>query len=130
DLVTLVDQLLLVGEALPGRPRAGLAFVQAAVGDALGASAPQLDGAGLGKATLRFGDLGPHQIARQATGDEDHVALNARDSPPAEGERVDLDLEQLALARAGPRPGGRSLLYGHGSRPVALAEFPTRRARR
>ena len=95
-----MDELLLVGEALPRRARAGLAFVQAAVGDAVGAGPQQLDRPRLGEAALRLGDLGPHQVAGQAAGDEDDVAADPGDAAPAEGERVDLDLEQLAAPRA------------------------------
>ena len=103
DLAALLDQLALVVEPLPGRPRAGLAFVLAAVGDAVGARAQQLDRARLGEALLRLGDLDADAIARQAAGDEDDVAVDAGDAPPAEGERVDLRLELLAFARSGRR---------------------------
>ena len=52
------------------------------------------------KRFFAFRDLGPDPVARQRAGDEDDEALGARDAAPAEGERVDLDLEQLAAARA------------------------------
>ena len=105
DLVALLDQLLLVSEALPRCTRAGLAFVQAAVRDSVGAGTQQLDRARLGEALLRLGDLRPHQVAGQAAGDEDDVAADPGDSATAEGERVDLDLELLARA-AGASPSG------------------------
>jgi len=129
DLPALLDQLLLVGEALPWRPRAGLALVQAAIGDAAGAGAQQLDRPRLGEPLLRFGDLGPHQVARQAAGDEDDVAADPGDPAPAEGERVDLDFKQLPAPR--PSRGLAARLHLHLSRQLAqfLARAPRRLGR-
>ena len=95
-----MGELALVGEALPGRAGAGLALVDAAVGDAVGAGPQQLDRPRLGEALLRLRHLGPDPVAGQGAGDEDDEALGAGDAAPAEGERVDLDLELLAAARA------------------------------
>ena len=52
DQPLLVGQLVLVGEALPGRSGAGLAAVGAAVGDAVGSRTEQLDRPRLGEAAL------------------------------------------------------------------------------
>ena len=90
---------------------------------AVGAGSQQLDRARLGEALLRFGDLDPDAVAGQRPGDEDDEALGAGDAAPAEGERVDLDLEQLAATRA----AGRRLLAGG---LLHLAEFLARAARR
>ena len=95
-----MGELALVGEALPGRAGAGLAFVHAAVGDAVGAGAQQLDRPRLGEARFCLRHLGPHAVAGQRAGDEDDEALGPRDAPPAEGERVDLELERSP--RRGP----------------------------
>ena len=61
----LLGQLALVGEALPGRAGAGLAAVDAAVGEAVGAGAQQLDRPRLGEALLAFRHLGEDAVARQ-----------------------------------------------------------------
>jgi hypothetical protein len=82
--------------------------VRAAVGDAVGAGREQLDHAGLGEALLRFRHLDPDAVAREGAGDEDHEALGPGDTAPAEGERVDLDLERLAATGA----AGRRLIAG------------------
>ncbi len=63
----------------------------------------QLDRARLGEALLRFRDLDPNPVARQRAGDEDDQPVGAGDPAPAEGERVDLDLELLAPVPAGCR---------------------------
>ena len=60
------------------------------------------------KRFFAFGDLDPDAVARQGAGDEDDEAVGAGDAAPAEGERVDLDLEQLAATGA----AGRRLLAG------------------
>ena len=57
----------------------------------------------LGEALLAFGHLDPDAVAGQRAGDEDDEAVGAGDAAPAEGERVDLDLEQLAATRAAGR---------------------------
>ena len=88
---------MLVGKALPWSAGAGLAFVDAGVGDAGRRRAQQLDGPRLGEALLLLGHLGPHAVARQGAGDEDDEAVDARDTAPAEGERVDLQLELVRL---------------------------------
>ena len=103
-----MGELALVGEALPGGAGAGLAAVDAAVGDPVGAGPQQLDRARLGEALLRLRHLGPDPVAGQRAGDEDDEAVGAGDAAPAEGERVDLDLEQLAATGA----AGRRLLAG------------------
>ena len=82
--------------------------MHAGVGDAVGAGPQQLDRARLGEALLRFRHLDPDAVARQAAGDEDDEAVGAGDAAPAEGERVDLDLEQLAATGA----AGRRLIAG------------------
>jgi hypothetical protein len=96
DLFLLVGKLPLVGEALQGRSRTGLAAVDAGVREAVLRGADQLDGPRLGEALLRFRDLGADPVPRQGPGDEDDEAVGAGDPPPAEGERVDLQLELLS----------------------------------
>src|ERR1700744_1752251 len=106
DLGLLLGQLALVGEALPGRAGTRLAAGDAAVGQAVGAGAEQLDGARLGEALLAFRHLGEDAVARQPAGDEEDEAVGAGDAAAAEGQRVDLYLEPLAFARRPLRRAG------------------------
>jgi hypothetical protein len=66
--------------------------VDAGVRQAIVRGADHLDGPRLGEALLRLGDLGADPVARQRPGDEDDEPVGATDPPPAEGERVDLQL--------------------------------------
>jgi hypothetical protein len=66
--------------------------VDAAVRDAVRRGADHLDGPRLGEALLGLRHLGADQIPWQRPGDEDDEALGAGDPPPAEGERVDLEV--------------------------------------
>jgi len=66
-----VVQLPLVGEALPGGAGAGLAAVDAAIGQPVGGGADDLDRPRLGEALLALGDFGADAIPRQRARDED-----------------------------------------------------------
>jgi hypothetical protein len=101
DLLLLVTQLALVGEALPRRSRAGLAAVDAAVGEAIRGGLEQLDRARLGEALLALGHLGTDPVAGQRPGDEDDQAVGPSDPSPAEGKGVDLELELVSAPRYG-----------------------------
>ena len=92
----------LVGQALPGRPGQGSPpwTQRSATRSAPGRSSST---ARASAKRLALRHLGSDAIAGQRAGDEDDEALGAGDPAPAEGERVDLDLEQLAAAR--PRAG-------------------------
>ena len=118
-LCRLLGELALVGHALPGGAGAGLASVQAAVGDPLGARAHQLDRLRLAVVALGAGQAGAHAVARESAADEDDVAVRARDAAAALGERVDLQLQLRALARAGAGGGG-----GVGHAPM-VSSVPT-----
>ena len=87
--------------AAPARARRGRARRRGcSVGDPLGARAQQLDRRRLGVLALGLRQPGADAVARERAGDEDDVAVRARDAAPALGERVDLELELGALARA------------------------------
>jgi hypothetical protein len=66
--------------------------VDAGVGQAVGGRAQDLDCPRLGEALLALRDLGADPVAGQGPGDEDDEAVSPSDSPPAEGEGVDLEL--------------------------------------
>ena len=55
----------------------------------------------LGVAALHLRDARAHRVARQAAPDEDDEAVEARDAVPAEGERVDRELELLVSLNGG-----------------------------
>src|SRR4029079_17908717 len=112
SVLRLLRELLLIGQPLPRRPRAGLALVHASVRDPVWRGTDQLDGPRLGEPPLRLRHLGDDAIPGQAAGDEDDESLRARDAAAAERQRVDLDLEALAGSRARRRdlPGRRSPL--------------------
>src|SRR5215213_5211 len=97
DLLLLVGELALVWKSLPGSPRTRLPFVDAAIREAVAGRLQQLDRPRLGEAALLLRDLGQHAIAGQSARDEDDEAVGPRHSPPAEGERVDLQLELVQL---------------------------------
>ena len=92
--------------AAPARGRRGRArrSWRTRVGDPVGARAQKLDRLRLAEVALGPGQPGPHAVARERPADEDDVPVGARDTAPALGERVDLELELRALAGA---RGGR-----------------------
>ena len=63
--------------------------------DPLRARLEHLGRDGLGVAALHLRHAGAHPVAGQAGPHEDDEAVQARDAVPAEGERVDLELELL-----------------------------------
>jgi len=73
-------------------------------GHAIRARLEDLDRPGLGVCALGFLHLRAHPIPRKAIGDEHHVAVQAGNAGPAEGQRIDGQLEDLALG--GPGGGG------------------------
>ncbi len=54
-----------------------------------------VDGDGLCVVPLHLRDARPDEVAGQATAHEEHEAVESRDAVPAEGERVDAELELL-----------------------------------
>jgi hypothetical protein len=80
-------------------------------GDPVGRRLDDLDRARLRIRALGLRHHGAHAIPRQRAGDEDHVAVEARDAVPAVRERVDGELELGAVGGTGGGLGG-----GHHSR--------------
>ena len=76
-----------------GRPRAGSV---SAIRSGLGSTSSTVGR--LGVVALRLRQPGADPVAGQRAGDEDDVAVGARDPAPALGERVDLELELFAGA--------------------------------
>ena len=74
---------------------AGLAQVHE---DPVGGRIDQLHGVGLPEVPLHLRQLCPHPVSRQPTGDEDDVAVGARDAPTALRQRLDLEHQLLAAA--------------------------------
>ena len=92
-LALLLLELALVGQHLPGRAgvRASAPRCDRAPARAARRRAPR-------RSPLRFDDPGAHAVAGDRAAHEDHVAVGARHAVPAEGERVDVELELVAGA--------------------------------
>jgi hypothetical protein len=120
DLCLFVGELQLVREPLPGGAGAGLAAVDAAVGDPFRPRLEQIDDRRLRPALLRLADPGADAVAGQSAADEDDEApLGPGDPPPALGEVVD---DQLELGPAWRPLAGLSL---RGAQPSALSILAT-----
>jgi hypothetical protein len=104
-LLLLLGQLALVGQHLPGR-----AGVRGTRLDALGARLEHLHGACLGVAALGLVHAGADAVAGHGPLHEDDVAIEPGDAGAAVGERLDAQVELVAVARAdGLGRGG----FGH-----------------
>ena len=94
DPGVLRRELRLVGEILEAAAAAGR-VVRARRLDPLRARLEHLGRDRLGVAALHLRHARAHGVARQPGAHEDDEAVEARDAVPAEGERVDLELELL-----------------------------------
>ena len=87
-------ELRLVGEILEAAT-AARRIVRARSLDARRAGREHLGRDRLGMTALHFRDAGAHGVTGKPGAHEDDEAVQARDTVPAEGERVDLELELL-----------------------------------
>ena len=99
----LGGELGLVGEILEAAAAAGR-VVDARRLDPLRAGLEHLGRDRLGVPALNLRHAGAHGVAGKAGADEDDEAVEPRDAVPAEGERVDRELELLVTLYGGGHP--------------------------
>jgi hypothetical protein len=85
-------ELSFVGEILEAAAAADAEMLARRL-DANRARYEHLDEVGLGVAALRLRDPRAHRVSWQTAPDEDDEPVQARDTVPAEGERIDGELE-------------------------------------
>ena len=104
DPLLLRRELGRVGEILEAAAPAGRK-VGARRDDALGPGREDVGDDRLGVAALHLRDPGAHRVAGEAAAGEDDKAVEAPDAVPAEGERVDRELELLVSLNGRRTPG-------------------------